>query len=141
MDKDHHHRNLSLPLLHIYFFHPTCLSEIHKIHVILWHSSRVTGIDADASFGKNINNATADLDKKVIARYKTLSTDEIKSLVVDDKWMTTIEKDVRIEVKRISQILTQRIKELAERYEMLLPSLQSHVKLSIHWNLKSLAAQ
>ncbi|MCP4104099.1 MAG: hypothetical protein GY749_00940 [Desulfobacteraceae bacterium] len=62
-----------------------------------------------------------ELDKKVIERYKTLTKDEIKSLVVDDKWMANIEKAVKTEMERISQRLTQRIKELAERYETTLP--------------------
>jgi len=47
--------------------------------------------------------------------------DEIKTLVVDDKWMATIAKDIHTEMDRISQRLTQRIKELAERYETPLP--------------------
>lgn len=42
-------------------------------------------------------------------------------LVVDDKWMATIDRDIHTEMDRISQRLTQRIKELAERYETPLP--------------------
>ncbi len=33
------------------------------------------------------------------------------------EWMATIDKDIHTEMDRISQLLTQRIKELAERYE------------------------
>ena len=51
----------------------------------------------------------------------TLTEDEIKQLVVDDKWMASIERSVKTEMERISQRLTQRIKELAERYETPLP--------------------
>jgi len=58
---------------------------------------------------------------KVIERYKTLTEADIKQLVVDDKWMATIERSVQTEMERISQRLTQRIKELAERYETPLP--------------------
>jgi type I restriction enzyme M protein len=54
-------------------------------------------------------------------RYKTLTEDDIKQLVVDDKWMASIERSVKTEMERISQRLTQRIKELAERYETPLP--------------------
>jgi type I restriction enzyme M protein len=61
------------------------------------------------------------LDIKVIERYKTLTETEIKQLVVDDKWMASIERSVKTEMERISQRLTQRIKELAERYETPLP--------------------
>lgn len=41
--------------------------------------------------------------------------------MVDDKWMASIERSVKTEMERISQRLTQRIKELAERYETPLP--------------------
>ncbi len=63
--------------------------------------------------------------------------DEIKTLVVDDKWMATIEKAIQTEMDRISQRLTQRIKELAERYETPLPKQTSEVvelenKVSTH---------
>ena len=61
------------------------------------------------------------MDIKVIERYKTLTETEIKQLVVDDKWMASIERSVKTEMERISQRLTQRIKELAERYETPLP--------------------
>lgn len=70
---------------------------------------------------KKIKEANAALDKKLYAKYPTLTQDEIKTLVVDDKWMTTIDKEIHSELDRISQRLTQRIKELAERYETPLP--------------------
>jgi type I restriction enzyme M protein len=73
--------------------------------------------------GKKIKEAYTDLDKKVTSRYKTLTIDEIKNLVVDDKWLTTIEKDVKTEVERIIQGLTLRIKVLAERYQIPLPQM------------------
>jgi|APTNR8051073442_1049403.scaffolds.fasta_scaffold03016_9 type I restriction enzyme M protein len=78
-------------------------------------------LEDQTEINKKIKEATADLDKKVIERYKTLTETEIKQLVVDDKWMTTIERSVKTEMERISQRLTQRIKELAERYETPLP--------------------
>jgi type I restriction enzyme M protein len=84
--------------------------------------------EQEAEANRKIKEAKAALDKKVIARYKTLTEDEIKTLVVDDKWMATIEKDIKTEMERISQRLTQRIKELAERYETPLPKQTNEVK-------------
>tara|TARA_R110002050_G_scaffold300054_1_gene467515 strand:+ start:162 stop:2711 length:2550 start_codon:yes stop_codon:yes gene_type:complete len=84
-------------------------------------------VDKDTQVKAKIKKALADLDKKVIERYKTLSEDEIKQLVVDDKWMTVLERNVKTEMERISQRLTQRIKELAERYETPLPNQTSNV--------------
>jgi len=40
-----------------------------------------------------------------------------------------LERDVKTEMERISQRLTQRIKELAERYETPLPEQTEEVKL------------
>lgn len=72
---------------------------------------------------KKIKEAEKVLDSKVIAKYKTLTESEIKVLVVDDKWMTTLEQTAKGEMDRISQRLTGRIKELAERYDIPLPTL------------------
>jgi len=77
--------------------------------------------DQQAELSKKIKEAEAGLDKKTLARYKTLTETEIKQLVVDDKWMASIERSVKTEMERISQRLTQRIKELAERYETPMP--------------------
>lgn len=49
--------------------------------------------------------------------------------MVDDKWMASIDRSVKTEMERISQGLTQRTKELAERYETTLPKQTSEVKL------------
>jgi type I restriction enzyme M protein len=68
-----------------------------------------------------INAAIDVLDQKTMAKYPTLTEDEIKQLVVDDKWMVSIQKAVYTEMDNISQRLTQRIKELAERYDAPLP--------------------
>ncbi|MEA4867695.1 MAG: class I SAM-dependent DNA methyltransferase [Rikenellaceae bacterium] len=84
-------------------------------------------IDDQSAINKKIKEALAELDKKVIERYKTLTEDEIKQLVVDDKWMSVLERDVKTEMERISQRLTQRIKELAERYETTLPQQNAEV--------------
>ena len=77
---------------------------------------------------KKIKEAEADLDKKLYARYPTLTEEEIKILVVDDKWMAAIETAIKTEMDRISQRLTRRIKELAERYETPLPEQTEEVK-------------
>ncbi|HRP90932.1 MAG TPA: N-6 DNA methylase [Edaphocola sp.] len=85
--------------------------------------------EKQTELNKKIKEAQTELDKKVIERYKTLTEDEIKQLVVDDKWMANIERSVKTEMERISQRLTQRIKELAERYETPLPAQTYEVKL------------
>jgi type I restriction enzyme M protein len=72
---------------------------------------------------KKIKEAEKALFAKVITKYKTINESEITVLVVDDKWVTTIEQAVKGEMDRISQRRAQRIKELAERYGTPLPTL------------------
>ena len=47
----------------------------------------------------------------------------VKQLVVDDKWMQAIETALKVEIDYISQTLSNRINELAERYETSLPEM------------------
>ncbi|OEU48715.1 MAG: hypothetical protein BA871_09660 [Desulfuromonadales bacterium C00003096] len=83
------------------------------------------GQEADAN--KKIKDARKALDKKVIDRYKVLTEDEVKTMVVDDKWMAAISGDVKTEMERISQRLARRIKELAERYDSPMPAMNAQV--------------
>jgi type I restriction enzyme M protein len=84
--------------------------------------------DTLTELGKKIKTLQQALEQKVWDKYKTLKDEEIKTLVVDDKWMYTLEQAVHNEMQRISQRLTQRIKELAERYETPLPLQIEEVK-------------
>ena len=72
--------------------------------------------------------AQEDLDKRIDAKYPTLSEAEIKTLAVDDKWMARISAAVQSELGRVSQTLTGRIRELAERYATPLPKLTNDVE-------------
>ena len=87
-----------------------------------------TGLmDDEAAIGKRIKEAEAALDAKVYAHYPRLSEDEVKRLVVDDKWLVALDAAIHGEMDRISQALTQRIKELAERYETTMPQMIDRV--------------
>lgn len=81
----------------------------------------LTLIEQDATVGAKIKVLTAEIDEKLLKRYKTLTEEEVKTLVVDEKWMESIQRAIKTEMERISQRLTQRIKELAERYETPMP--------------------
>ena len=50
-----------------------------------------------------------------------------KMLVVDDKWLATLAAAVQGELDRVSQTLTGRIRQLAERYATPLPQLTGEV--------------
>ena len=81
----------------------------------------------EADLKKHLKDAEAALDAKAYAQYPKLTKEEIQTLVVDDKWLSTLAAAIHGEMDRISQALTQRVKELAERYEMPLPQLTDKV--------------
>ncbi len=85
--------------------------------------------DNQADLNKKIKDQQKALETKVWNKYRELSDDDIKSIVVDAKWMKTMDTAVYTEMQRISQRLTQRIKELAERYEIPLPQQLKELKL------------
>lgn len=85
-------------------------------------------VEKEAKANKDIKDAQKELDKKIEEKYITLTVDEIKDIVVDDKWMTIIEKDVHSEMDRISQNLTNRINELSERYAAPLSQIEEEVE-------------
>ena len=70
---------------------------------------------------KSIKEAEAALDAKALAKYPTLSEDEVKTLVVEGKWLAAIDAAVHGEIDRISQALTSRVRILSERYETPMP--------------------
>ena len=76
---------------------------------------------------KQLKGAEAALDVAAYAKYPKLSEAEIKTLAVDDKWLGALETAVHGEMERISQGLTRRVRELAERYETDLPQLVDRV--------------
>ena len=84
-------------------------------------------IEHESAANKKVKDAQKLLDAKVAAQYAKLSIEDIKTLVVDDKWLTTLAADVQTELDRVSQALTGRIKQLAERYAEPLPQLAADV--------------
>ena len=83
----------------------------------------------EADSKKAIREAEAALDQLAYGKYPQLTEDEIKTLVVDDKWLTTLTTAVQGELDRVSQTLTGRIRQLAERYATPLPKLVEEVDM------------
>ena len=81
----------------------------------------------EADLKKDLKDAEADLDANAYAKYSNLTVPEIKALVVDDKWLAALDTTIHGEMDRVSQQLTERVKELAERYETPLPQMVSRV--------------
>ena len=85
-------------------------------------------IDQEAAASAKIKAAQSALITKVAAQYGKLTESEIKTLVVDDKWLARLAADVQSELDRVSQSLTGRVRQLAERYASPLPSLTEQVE-------------
>ena len=80
-------------------------------------------LDKQTDVKARLKAAQEDLDAKLDAKYPRLTEDEIKTIVVDDKWLATLAAAVQGELDRVSQTLTGRIRQLAERYATPLPQL------------------
>ena len=85
-------------------------------------------LEQDTKLNADLKVALKALENKVIAKYPTLTETEIKTLVTDHKWIHSIETTITAEMERVSQALSQCIKELADRYENPLPQLKNKVK-------------
>ena len=85
-------------------------------------------LDEEKRLKDEIKEKEAALDVLAYEKYPQLTEGEVKTLVVDDKWMPTLSAAVQGEIERVSQRLTGRIRELAERYAVPLPELEVKVE-------------
>jgi type I restriction enzyme M protein len=83
--------------------------------------------ESEAALKRAVREQDAALDALAYGKYATLTVAETKALVVDDKWMARLSAAVQGELDRVSQTLTGRIRELAERYATPLPALVDEV--------------
>ena len=81
----------------------------------------------EAALKKTVKTLEGELDQQAYERYASLGEAEVKTLVVQDKWLAHLQAKVQQELERISQTLAQRIRELAERYDTPLPKLEDDV--------------
>lgn len=100
---------------------PEYADELKVLKQWLGFSEQITALK------KHIKAAEAALDTLAYVQYPKLTEAEIKTLVLDDKWMARLQTAVQGELDRVSQTLTGRIRELAERYATPLPQLVAEV--------------
>ena len=84
--------------------------------------------DQESTIKKQIKDVQGKLDAQAAAKFGELKEDEIKGLVITDKWLATLASNVQAELDRVSQALAIRIRELAERYATPLPELTMEIK-------------
>ena len=84
--------------------------------------------EQEATASKKVKDAAKAIDLMVAAKYGQLNAADIKTLVVDDKWLAALSMSVQGELDRVSHALTGRIKQLAERYATPIPQLAGEVE-------------
>ena len=77
---------------------------------------------------KQIKAAETKLEKGLLEKYGELTEDDVKALVVDDKWIETVGTQIDRELIEISQSLANRTAELSGRYKTSLPILTERVE-------------
>ncbi len=85
-------------------------------------------IDAAAEAGRKVRESQRELDEKIARQYARLTPDEIKTLVIESKWLATLAAMLEAQTQNIASQLAARLKELAERYTAPLPALTSDVE-------------
>ena len=75
-----------------------------------------TLFDTETKAKKAHKEAQEKLDLAVFAHYPKLTDNDVKILLVEDKWKASLFGAVEAEIERVTQRLTNRIKELEERY-------------------------
>ncbi|AUJ68768.1 HsdM family class I SAM-dependent methyltransferase [Pseudoalteromonas sp. NC201] len=83
--------------------------------------------NAEAAAKKAVKEAQEALDLNVFNQYPKLTIEEIKALIVDDKWLATLQANIVAEIERVTQQMASRVKQLEERYSTPLPTLSNSV--------------
>ena len=76
---------------------------------------------------KIVKELSQQLDERAKAKYDELTIEQIKDLLINRKWHTYIYEGIYALYKTVSQRITERIVEIAERYEQTLPELEAAV--------------
>ncbi len=88
----------------------------------------LTLLDAASKAKSAVKSAKLALDELVFNKIPKLSEEELKTLVVQDKWFGTVEAQIVEEIERVTQQLANRVKTLEERYSETLPTLTKDVE-------------
>ena len=90
--------------------------------------NKVKQLFEDEALGKkSLKEHQEALDLAVFKHYPTLDETEIKTLIVEDKWLTTLKQNIIAEIERVTQQLANRVKELEERYAEPMPVIEKQV--------------
>lgn len=84
-------------------------------------------VEQESDLNKQIKQLEKTLDEKLLKKYPHITEDEVKDLVVNKKWIARIFSDIQAEQEKVSQKLSQGIKELVARYAQTLWEIEQNV--------------
>ena len=84
-------------------------------------------LDAESNYKKAIKQAEADLDTKLEKKYPQLTLEEIRHLLVEEKWFAAIYSGIDAIHEAVSHHLSARVTQLVERYEYTLKECEDEV--------------
>lgn len=85
-------------------------------------------MDNESTASKDLREAKAVLDRGVLDTYSDLDEGEIKSLVVEDKWLSSIGDAINGRIQQLAHQLAGRVKDLGERYAKTLSELEQEAE-------------
>jgi type I restriction enzyme M protein len=85
-------------------------------------------INTEVLLGTVVQDLREKLNIQILAKYQILTEAEIKTLVVDNKWVGSLETAIQAEVHLLSDQLADRVRQLENRYAQRLPDLEKNVE-------------
>ncbi|WP_138422378.1 type I restriction-modification system subunit M [Maritimibacter alexandrii] len=82
---------------------------------------------AETAAKKAVKEAEEALTTATLKKYPELTEEEIRALVVDDKWLTDIAELIEAEIEARTEQMTARVRVLTERYGHTLPEMGGKV--------------
>ena len=86
-------------------------------------------MEDDSRASKALREARATLNREVLDTYADLDKTDIAVLVVEDKWLASIQGGIEDQTHRITQQLAERLIELEKRYAHPLSELEREVSV------------
>ena len=84
--------------------------------------------DQDSALKREQSKLEKERDEQVAQKRTQLTEDMIKSLMVDDKWMSYLQTELNAIIDQISHQFSSRLQELVEHYAQPLPQIEQEVE-------------
>lgn len=96
-------------------------------------------VNSEAVAKKAVKESQSALDIAILKKYGDLTDDDVKTLVLEDKWRATVARRVTSEVQALTLELVARIQQLGERYTQTIGDLDAefekhNAKVAAHLN-------